>query len=67
MDQYIANGETTERDPQAGPVFIPQEPPRKLGVLRTIVLLLMIFVAAAEVLLLGGVYLMASYPGILPG
>lgn len=68
MDAYIQDvGNDSEKRGLAGPPFVPQEPPRKLGIARLIVLILMFLVAGAEALLLGGLWLAYSVPGILPG
>lgn len=48
------------------PPFTPQPPKPGLGVLRTILLALMVFVGTVELLLFGGLYLALSSPGTLP-
>ncbi len=54
--------------PYAGPPFTRQGPPPKLGVLRSVVLALMAAVAAVEIVLLSGVFMLGAFPsGIFGG
>lgn len=66
MDTYMKNLKEPGQEGLYGPAFIPQDLPRKLGIPRLIVLILMALVAGAEMLLLAGFCLASYFPGIIP-
>lgn len=49
-----------------GPHFTRQPPPRKIGVLRSLILVFMAGIGAVDVFLMGGVFLSLSLPSAIP-
>lgn len=49
-----------------GPHFTRQPPPRKIGILRSLILAFMAGIGAVDLFLLGGVFLSLSLPSIIP-